>query len=136
MNEDNKYDLIFKDTKKLYNTIVANDPKDIVVPTGMELRKHITPTFKETYIDEPLDLNSFIELLESVGGASSQQIMSIYESEDLALKLFFIKAKNKIVFTPEDSFVISGLDAMEQYIPNGKESIISNWPKMVILNAV
>lgn len=135
MNE-NKYDLIYKDSGLLYNTIVLNDPKDIIVPDGMTLREHIPPVFQEVRVNEPIDEAAFIELLESAGGSTPEQIISIYESTTPGIKLFFLKAKAKNRFSPEDPFVITGLDAMEQYIPNGKESIISNWSQQVILDAI
>lgn len=78
----------------------------------------------------PKSLNQlqFIELCQEFGGITDELLVSA--NEDIRLKPFWIKFS----YTPEiwidDYRTISALDVLEVlgYLPNGKDSIINNWP--------
>ena len=83
-----------------------------------------------TYQNKPLDELELIYLCQEYGGMTDEMLVDVYENP--LLKAFVIKLKASRNILPTDPRTIAGLSALETlgYLPNGKDAIINNWPKI------
>lgn len=136
--DQKKYDIIDKATGLVLNTVVVDDIKTVTPDSGSKLVPHKPKKLVKRYEPKEIDENQFIDLLQEFGGTSDEQVVALYEDSSVKIKLFFIKIKNKPLFSLQEQFILTGIVSLFDagYIPNGTQSIFDNWPSVVFLDAV